>query len=113
MDSMWKDAGIDMHMSIYGCISTGDRTGMIQVVGNAATLASIVAGSSGGESGSTAHKLSAAMGAIFSDDVYERWLTLSNVDGLHSQRIDPPMFDADGMEVLLFMMIFFLCTLST
>eukprot|EP01097_Dermamoeba_algensis_P007922 TRINITY_DN5110_c0_g2_i1.p1 TRINITY_DN5110_c0_g2~~TRINITY_DN5110_c0_g2_i1.p1 ORF type:complete len:640 (+),score=73.64 TRINITY_DN5110_c0_g2_i1:1342-3261(+) len=41
MDKLWKKAGFDFLMQIYGCVSTGDEIGMIQVVLNSATTANI------------------------------------------------------------------------
>ena len=41
MDRMWKKAGLDLRMSIYGCLSMGDGVGMIQVVPGAETVSRI------------------------------------------------------------------------
>lgn len=41
MDKLWKKEGLDLQMSPYGCISTGDEVGMIEVVLDADTTASI------------------------------------------------------------------------
>ena len=41
MDKLWRKSGLDLQMSPYGCISTGDGVGMIEVVLNAETTASI------------------------------------------------------------------------
>lgn len=41
MDKLWKDEGLDMRMTPYRCLSTGDRTGLIEVVLNAQTMANI------------------------------------------------------------------------
>eukprot|EP00038_Savillea_parva_P019908 m.29625 g.29625 ORF g.29625 m.29625 type:complete len:1049 (-) comp4612_c0_seq1:212-3358(-) len=41
MDSIWIEQGLDLRMSAYECISTGDEVGMLQVVMNARTIAKI------------------------------------------------------------------------
>ncbi|KAH3760169.1 phosphatidylinositol-4,5-diphosphate 3-kinase [Pelomyxa schiedti] len=41
MDGMWKKSGMDLHLSVYRCVATGDGIGMIEVVLNAATNAAI------------------------------------------------------------------------
>lgn len=41
MDKFWKQEGLDLRMSPYGCISSGDGVGMIEVVLNADTTAHI------------------------------------------------------------------------
>mmetsp|Transcript_17350 Transcript_17350/g.45281 ORF Transcript_17350/g.45281 Transcript_17350/m.45281 type:complete len:1034 (+) Transcript_17350:184-3285(+) len=41
MDGMWVEHGLDLKMSAYECISTGDEVGMLQVVMNSKTIAGI------------------------------------------------------------------------
>jgi len=41
MDKLWKKNGLDLMMHPYGCISTGNDEGMIEVVLNAKTCAAI------------------------------------------------------------------------
>jgi len=41
MDKLWKKEGLDLRMNPYGCISTENRIGMIEVVLNAETIANI------------------------------------------------------------------------
>ncbi|XP_076048999.1 phosphatidylinositol 4,5-bisphosphate 3-kinase catalytic subunit delta isoform-like [Oratosquilla oratoria] len=41
MDKIWKDNGLDLRMNPYGCMSTDDREGLIEVVLNAETIAKI------------------------------------------------------------------------
>ncbi|XP_068136641.1 phosphatidylinositol 4,5-bisphosphate 3-kinase catalytic subunit beta isoform isoform X2 [Hyperolius riggenbachi] len=41
MDMLWKEAGLDLRIVPYGCLATGDRCGMIEVVSAAATIADI------------------------------------------------------------------------
>ncbi|KAF2078509.1 hypothetical protein CYY_000134 [Polysphondylium violaceum] len=47
MDKLWQKEGLDFKMSPYGCISTGDMIGMIEVVLNAETTAKIQKGAGG------------------------------------------------------------------
>lgn len=42
MDRLWKESGLDLKMNPYGCISTGNRLGLIEVVLNAETIANIL-----------------------------------------------------------------------
>ncbi|XP_026288763.1 phosphatidylinositol 4,5-bisphosphate 3-kinase catalytic subunit delta isoform [Frankliniella occidentalis] len=41
MDKLWKNEGLDLRMNAYGCISTDNRVGLIEVVLNAETIANI------------------------------------------------------------------------
>ncbi|XP_014289821.1 phosphatidylinositol 4,5-bisphosphate 3-kinase catalytic subunit delta isoform [Halyomorpha halys] len=41
MDRIWKNEGLDLRMNPYGCISTDNRVGLIEVVLNAETIANI------------------------------------------------------------------------
>lgn len=41
MDKLWRQHALDLHMQPYGCISTGDGVGMIEVVLNSDTIAHI------------------------------------------------------------------------
>jgi len=79
MDTVWKSEGLDLCLSAYGCIATGDEEGMLEIVLNSTTLASIVAGS-------TKKKSAAAYEALMGDTALHEWLRLKNVDHLGSQR---------------------------
>ncbi|KAM9317268.1 phosphatidylinositol 4,5-bisphosphate 3-kinase catalytic subunit beta isoform [Gastrophryne carolinensis] len=41
MDVLWKESGLDLRIVPYGCLATGDRCGMIEVVSAAETIADI------------------------------------------------------------------------
>ncbi|XP_053565829.1 phosphatidylinositol 4,5-bisphosphate 3-kinase catalytic subunit beta isoform [Bombina bombina] len=41
MDMLWKESGLDLRIVPYGCLATGDRCGMIEVVSAAETIADI------------------------------------------------------------------------
>mmetsp|Transcript_21393 Transcript_21393/g.34853 ORF Transcript_21393/g.34853 Transcript_21393/m.34853 type:complete len:940 (+) Transcript_21393:3108-5927(+) len=41
MNQLWLSEGLDMRMTLYGCITTGDELGLIEVVTNSETIAGI------------------------------------------------------------------------
>merc|ERR1711991_936577 len=102
MDKLWKSAGLDMHLSPYGCISTGDELGMLEIVGNSDTLANIIISASDLDTdamkGSAAKKIAAMRDGLTNYDIHYEWLNLNNIDALNSQRQDPPLFDARGNQ---------------
>jgi len=65
MDKLWQKEGLDFKMSPYGCISTGDMIGMIEVVLNAETTAKIQKGAGGAT-------------AAFKQDPLANWLLQHN-----------------------------------
>jgi phosphatidylinositol kinase/protein kinase (PI-3 family) len=48
MDSIWKSAGMDLHLTLYNCISTGDDMGLVEVVSDSKTTAQIQKADGGG-----------------------------------------------------------------
>ncbi|XP_065178142.1 phosphatidylinositol 4,5-bisphosphate 3-kinase catalytic subunit gamma isoform-like [Sycon ciliatum] len=48
MDLLWQNDGLDLYMIPYGCVATGLNSGMIEVVGNAQTIAKIQQEEGGG-----------------------------------------------------------------
>lgn len=75
MDRLWKDEDLDLAMSPYRCISTGDEIGMLEVVENSATLAGIVEDEMGGEKrGGMMRKMKAAYDAMTKDSAFLDWL---------------------------------------
>ena len=42
MDALWKRAGLDLCVLAYECVATGPSSGMLEIVGSAATVAAIV-----------------------------------------------------------------------
>jgi CRP-like cAMP-binding protein len=42
MDQLWRAAGLDVCVSPYECVATGFMIGMLEIVGNSATVANIV-----------------------------------------------------------------------
>ena len=60
MDMMWKEAGMDLCMSPYGCVSMGDEVGLIEIVPRAKTVSSIIAESAKGTSSALLRSFKAA-----------------------------------------------------
>jgi phosphatidylinositol-4,5-bisphosphate 3-kinase catalytic subunit alpha/beta/delta len=74
MDRLWKAEGLDLCVSAYRTTSTGDGIGMLEVVEDAETLATIISKSVPGGRG-LAHKIRAALAVYSPDNVYRDWLT--------------------------------------
>ncbi|KAK5582911.1 hypothetical protein RB653_004500 [Dictyostelium firmibasis] len=66
MDKLWQKEGLDLKLSPYGCISTGDMIGMIEVVLNSETTAKIQKSGGGGAT------------AAFKLDPLANWLSQHN-----------------------------------
>jgi phosphatidylinositol-4,5-bisphosphate 3-kinase len=71
MDRLWRAEGLDLCISPYRCVATGDGVGMLEIVRNASTLASIVSGS---VPGGFAHNVRAALQVYAHDSVIRDWL---------------------------------------
>ena len=41
MDRLWQSEGLDLKISSYGCIATGDEVGLLEIVMNSDTMANI------------------------------------------------------------------------
>ncbi|KAI5086284.1 phosphatidylinositol 4,5-bisphosphate 3-kinase catalytic subunit beta isoform, partial [Silurus meridionalis] len=67
MDMLWKEANLDLRIVPYGCLATGDRTGLIEVVSSADTIANIQKNSS-----------NMAAAAAFNKDALLSWLKDKN-----------------------------------
>ncbi|XP_068601187.1 phosphatidylinositol 4,5-bisphosphate 3-kinase catalytic subunit beta isoform [Brachionichthys hirsutus] len=67
MDRLWKEAKLDLRVVPYGCLATGDRTGLIEVVSSADTIANIQLTSS-----------NVAAAAAFNKDALLNWLKEKN-----------------------------------
>ncbi|XP_072318072.1 phosphatidylinositol 4,5-bisphosphate 3-kinase catalytic subunit beta isoform [Eucyclogobius newberryi] len=67
MDLLWKEAGLDLRIVPYGCLATGDRAGLIEVVSSADTIANIQLTSS-----------NVAAAAAFNKDALLNWLKERN-----------------------------------
>lgn len=67
MDLLWKEANLDLRIVPYGCLATGDRAGLIEVVSSADTIANIQL---------TGSNVAAA--AAFNKDALLNWLKEKN-----------------------------------
>ena len=83
MNMQWQKEGLDMKMSLYDCISTGDERGLLQVVLKASTLGSILlhatdknkkAAKQDVKAGSMWRKISSAFKAMRDFKVIKNWL---------------------------------------
>ena len=72
MDRLWKNAGMNLGLNLYGCVATGNELGMIEVVKNAVTTAEIQR-EAGGAKG------------VLRDDVFTQWLMAHNPGKLFDQ----------------------------
>jgi phosphatidylinositol-4,5-bisphosphate 3-kinase len=62
---VWKGSGLDLHLLPYGCVATGDGVGMIEVVLNSDTMATIT-------------RLDGGAQAAFSEEPLMNWLRKYN-----------------------------------
>nr|XP_015818905.2 phosphatidylinositol 4,5-bisphosphate 3-kinase catalytic subunit beta isoform [Nothobranchius furzeri] len=67
MDLLWKESSLDLRIVPYGCLATGDRAGLIEVVSSADTIANIQLTSS-----------NVAAAAAFNKDALLNWLKERN-----------------------------------
>uniref|UniRef100_A0A8C5CCN8 Phosphatidylinositol-4,5-bisphosphate 3-kinase catalytic subunit beta n=1 Tax=Gadus morhua TaxID=8049 RepID=A0A8C5CCN8_GADMO len=67
MDLLWKENSLDLRIVPYGCLATGDRAGLIEVVSSADTIANIQLTSS-----------NVAAAAAFNKDALLNWLKEKN-----------------------------------
>ncbi|XP_056279793.1 phosphatidylinositol 4,5-bisphosphate 3-kinase catalytic subunit delta isoform isoform X2 [Pseudoliparis swirei] len=74
MENLWKREGLDLRMIPYGCLSTGNKMGLIEVVKNSDTIANIQRNSS-----------NSAATAAFKKDALLNWLKSKNPE----DKLDP------------------------
>ncbi|GMF48620.1 unnamed protein product [Phytophthora fragariaefolia] len=74
MDDLWREADLDLCLLPYACISTGDEIGMIEVIGDSETLASIIYARHAKSRTKLGRKLNAAKDALVKDGVLSEWL---------------------------------------
>ncbi|XP_056589276.1 phosphatidylinositol 4,5-bisphosphate 3-kinase catalytic subunit delta isoform [Triplophysa dalaica] len=77
MDVLWKREGLDLRMLPYGCMSTGNKTGLIEVVKNSDTIANIQRNNS-----------NSAATAAFNKDALLNWLKSMNPGDKLDQAIE-------------------------
>uniref|UniRef100_A0A8C8VG57 Phosphatidylinositol 4,5-bisphosphate 3-kinase catalytic subunit beta isoform n=1 Tax=Pelusios castaneus TaxID=367368 RepID=A0A8C8VG57_9SAUR len=68
MDILWKEAGLDLRVLPYGCLATGDHSGLIEAVSASETIADIQLNSS-----------NVAAAAAFNKDALLNWLKEYNL----------------------------------
>ncbi len=73
MDSIWKTDGLDLMMSPYDCIATGPASGMLEIVRNAETIASIVAMDVRADKEGLKRTIN-AMKSVYQPELLTRWL---------------------------------------
>ncbi|XP_064423864.1 phosphatidylinositol 4,5-bisphosphate 3-kinase catalytic subunit delta isoform [Latimeria chalumnae] len=67
MDILWKQEGLDLRMTPYGCLSTGNKSGLIEVIMCSDTIANI-----------QLNKSNMAATAAFNKDALLNWLKSKN-----------------------------------
>ncbi|KFQ37332.1 Phosphatidylinositol 4,5-bisphosphate 3-kinase catalytic subunit delta isoform, partial [Merops nubicus] len=77
MDVLWKQEGLDLRMTPYGCLSTGDKTGLIEVVMHSDTIANI-----------QLNKSNMVATAAFNKDALLNWLKSKNPGEALEQAIE-------------------------
>jgi hypothetical protein len=81
MRDIWAAEGLDLNMSPYGCVSTGDMQGMIEVVPDAETVGSILAQHASATSAAYSFKLLKkyeAMKAVYDKGALRDWLLIQS-----------------------------------
>ena len=76
MDQMWKKRGMDLLISPYSVVPTGNEEGFIEIVENSKTVAGIV--KTGNAEGIFLKKLRIARDAMFKTSYISDWLSLQN-----------------------------------
>ncbi|XP_061832972.1 phosphatidylinositol 4,5-bisphosphate 3-kinase catalytic subunit delta isoform isoform X3 [Nerophis lumbriciformis] len=77
MENLWKKEGLDLRMIPYGCLSTGDKMGFIEVVKNSDTIANIQRNNS-----------NSAATAAFNKDALLNWLKSKNPEDKLEEAIE-------------------------
>ncbi|XP_061689826.1 phosphatidylinositol 4,5-bisphosphate 3-kinase catalytic subunit delta isoform isoform X2 [Syngnathoides biaculeatus] len=77
MENLWKKEGLDLRMIPYGCLSTGNKMGFIEVVKNSDTIANIQRNNS-----------NSAATAAFNKDALLNWLKSKNPEDKLEQAVE-------------------------
>tara|TARA_R110002050_G_scaffold122876_1_gene241443 strand:- start:576 stop:1421 length:846 start_codon:yes stop_codon:yes gene_type:complete len=97
IDRLWKKHGLDLRLSLYECLPTGDCAGFIEVVSRAEALATIQKTHAGGG-------IIGAMAAL-SKSPLSAWLRANNTSGLPFSRVvENFMFSCAGYTVASFVL---------
>jgi phosphatidylinositol kinase/protein kinase (PI-3 family) len=86
MDDLWKKEGLDLRMLPYGCVSTGDQQGMLEIVPNAETIGGIIQSEvlKKNWTGLKA-KVEAAKGVLYETEVIKKWLETQSFAAGHGR----------------------------
>ncbi|GMF29437.1 unnamed protein product [Phytophthora lilii] len=98
MDDLWREAGLDLCLLPYACISTGDEIGMIEVVGDSETLASIIYERHAKSRTKLGRKLNAAKDALVKDGVISDWLFKLPTSPQDKARTTSPEAEMDSVS---------------
>jgi phosphatidylinositol-4,5-bisphosphate 3-kinase len=92
MDHLWKKSDLDFLLNAYGCISTGDEVGMIEVVLNSMTTAAITRTAGGAT-------------AAFREDPIDNWIRENNpTDGAYRLAKDRFIYSCAGYCVATYVL---------
>jgi hypothetical protein len=92
MDNIWKKAGLDLKLNPYGCISTGNEVGMIEVVLNSMTSAAIT-------------RTAGGAAAAFKEDPIANWLRENNpTDSQYKQAVENFILSCAGYCVATYVL---------
>ncbi|XP_014350198.1 phosphatidylinositol 4,5-bisphosphate 3-kinase catalytic subunit gamma isoform [Latimeria chalumnae] len=76
MDSIWQENSLDLNLIPYGCISTGYRIGMIEIVRDAKTIATVQRSKGG------------TLGAFKNDALYDWLKSKCKIEEMHYQALE-------------------------
>eukprot|EP01117_Protostelium_nocturnum_P006783 TRINITY_DN2436_c0_g1_i2.p1 TRINITY_DN2436_c0_g1~~TRINITY_DN2436_c0_g1_i2.p1 ORF type:complete len:1251 (+),score=411.48 TRINITY_DN2436_c0_g1_i2:224-3976(+) len=91
MDKLWKADGLDLRLNAYGCISTGNEQGMIEVVLNSDTVANITRQYGGAT-------------AAFRSVPIANWLKQQNPDDKYPMAVDNFVYSCAGYCVATYVL---------
>lgn len=90
MDQLWQENGLDLQMSAYDCLATGDEVGMLEMVMNSATL----------------WRIQGTVGSVLWDDtVINNWLKTKNpTDEGYNKACDAFLMSCAGYSVATYVL---------
>ncbi|XP_069062280.1 phosphatidylinositol 4,5-bisphosphate 3-kinase catalytic subunit gamma isoform-like isoform X1 [Pleurodeles waltl] len=93
MDSIWQEHSLDLNLVPYGCISTGYKIGMIEVVRDARTIASV-------------QRTKGATGTqVFKDDALHTWLrTECQIEGKYYEALERFVTSCAGYSIATYIL---------
>ena len=97
MDQLWKGTGMDLQLSPYACVATGDQIGFLEVVQYSTTMASVVKADTSldrGKKGLMA-RFSAAKKAVYNRDYIKVWLEAEARSSMRTGIVHNPLLLSD------------------